>query len=261
MVIVEEPILIHQSIESSIVLVTLNRPQKRNALNIPLLHAFCALFEKLREDSSLRVIILQGTGPIFCAGLDLLEASQREHEKESSSLLAKVLPLIYQMPQITIAAVHGAAFGGGAGLACAFDYAIAAEGTLFGFPEVMRGLVAAQVNALLRRQLNERHIRELLLFGESFGADKAREIGLINCVVSKEKLLQNAIQAAKKALKGAPGAIHQTKILIEALSTRSIEDDLDLAMDFHQAARQSAEAKEGISSFLEKRQPSWTQSN
>jgi len=255
----DQPLVLHQTIEPSITLITLNRPEKRNALNIPLLQALQSMLENLRLDHKQRVIIVNGAGPVFCAGLDLLEAIHLESENESSSLLAQVLSSIYQMPQITISAVHGAALAGGAGLACACDYVVAAKGTRFGFPEVRRGLVAAQVTALLRRQLGERQLRELILFGESIEADKAKEMGLINRVVSSEDLMSAAIEAAKIAQKGAPGAIHQTKILIEALSTRGIEDDLDIAMEFHHEARHSVEAVEGIKAFMEKREPNWNQ--
>lgn len=252
-----EPVLHYHLIEPSVALLTLNRPEKRNALNIPVLEALNKTLEKIKSDINQRVIILNALGSVFCAGLDLEEASRVETEKESAALLAKLFSSIAQMPQIMICVVQGAALAGGAGLACAFDYVIAAQGARFGFPEVRRGLVAAQVTAILRRQLKERQLRELLLFGESIDAQEALKIGLINCIVPEEELMSKALGMARLALKGAPGAIQKTKTLIDALSLRSMEDDLEIALEFHHAARHSPEAKEGMCAFLEKRKPLW----
>jgi methylglutaconyl-CoA hydratase len=256
-----ESLLLHQVIEPSVTLLTLNRPEKRNALNIPLLQALNTALEDIKLDKNQRVVILSASGSVFCAGLDLSEASQIETEKESATLLAHVFSSIAQMPQIMICAVQGAALAGGAGLACVFDYVLAVQEARFGFPEVRRGLVAAQVTAILRRQLKERQIRELLLFGESISSEEALKIGLINRVVGKEELLARALEIAKLAMQGAPGAIQQTKTLIDALSLRSMEDDLEITMEFHHAARHSDEAQEGMHAFLEKRKPSWDRSN
>ena len=254
----DQPLILQQAIEPGVALLTLNRPDKRNALNIPLLKALSSVLENIRKDTSQRVIIVNGAGPVFCSGLDLQEAGQIENEKESASLIGHVLTLIYHLPQVTIAAIHGAALAGGAGLACAFDFIVAAEGTRIGFPEVRRGLVAAQVTTLLRRQLNERQLRELLLIGEVFDAGKALEMGLINRLVASHKLMEEAKKIAREALKGAPGAIKETKRLIEELSPRSLTADLAIAMNFHHAARLSKEAHEGIQAFLEKRDPAWS---
>ena len=254
----DQSLILQQTIETSVILLTLNRADKRNALNIPLLKLLSTILETLRKDANLRVVIINGEGPVFCAGMDLEEAGQPEHEKESAALIGHVLTQLYHLPQVTIAAVHGAALAGGAGLACACDFILAADGTRFGFPEVRRGLVAAQVAALLRRQLNERQLRELLLVGEISDARKALELGLINRIVASPFLLTDAKKIAKEVLKGAPGAIRETKRLIEELSPKSLSEDLAIAMNFHHAARLSKEAQEGIQAFLEKRDPAWT---
>lgn len=252
------PLILKQQLEPSISLLTLNRPEKRNALNIPLLEALVSELESLR--STQRAIIINGAGPVFCSGLDLSESTQLVKEETSANLLAKLYTTIYEMPSLTIGAVHGAALGGGIGLACACDYVFAAPNTRFGFPEVQRGLVPAQVAGILRRQVSQRKMRELLLFGDNIEADEALRIGLINQIVAPEDLLNAAVKIAKQGLKGAPQAIHRTKVLMEALSIRGIEDDLDIAMDFHHKARHSGEAREGIQAFLEKRKPAWDNS-
>lgn len=254
----DQPLILQQAIEPSITLLTFNRPDKRNALNINLLKTFSTILENLRKDSDQRAIILNGSGPVFCAGLDLNEAGQLDYEKESAALIGHVLSTLYHMPQVTIAAVHGAALAGGAGMACACDFVIAADGTRFGFPEVRRGLVAAQVSTLLRRQMNEKQLRELLLLGEIVNETKALELNLINRIVTSHNLLNEAKKIAREALKGAPGAIKETKRLIEELSPRSLAEDLAIAMKFHHAARISKEAQEGIKAFLEKRDPVWS---
>lgn len=248
-------LIIQELIDPSIALLTLNRPEKRNALHIPLLEALVAELKNI--PSNQRVVILKGAGPVFCAGLDLAEAGFHEKEEVSAFLLGELFSTICQMPSLTIAAVHGAAFGGGCGLACAFDYVIAAQGTLFGFPEVRRGLVPALVAGVLRQQITQRQMKQLFLFGENVTAEEALHMGFINRIVPKEDLLKASINRAFLGLKGAPQAVSQTKMLLESLSTRGIEKDLDIAMKVHHRARNSEEAKEGILSFLEKRNPSW----
>lgn len=252
-----EPSLMIEKIQNSILHLTLNRPEKRNALNIPLLTDLTNKLEKLIVNQEMRVLILDAAGPTFCAGLDLAEASHPETEKESSELLAKVFTLLPSLPQFTICVVHGAALAGGAGLACAFDYVLAAEHSQFGFPEVRRGLVAAQAGVLLRRRISEGAVRELLLLGDNISAERARDIGLINRIAPQQNLLKIAYQIAETALHGAPGAIKKTKALIEALSARSMEDEFEGALEFHRQGRLSEEAMEGMKAFLEKRQPIW----
>jgi methylglutaconyl-CoA hydratase len=252
-----DSLILLKKIEPGISLVTLNRAEKCNALNISLLSALVSTLEQLKSDPEQRVLLINGAGKAFCSGLDLLEASEIKNSEKSAEMMAQALSLIYTMPQITISVVHGAALAGGMGIACACDYVLAADSTNFGFPEVHRGLVPAQILTLLMRQLSERHVRELLLFGEIVQSEKALKIGLINQIVPEADLLSAAISLAKKALKGAPGAITATKRLIEKISSHSLNDDLAEALKIHLSARISPEAKEGLAAFLEKRKPSW----
>ncbi len=173
-------------------------------------------------------------------------------------MVAKTLLALSQTRLITIAQVHGAATAGGAGLMSTCDFVIAAERTKIGYPETRRGLVAGLVMTFLRRQLRERHIRELLFTGELITAERAREIGLVNRVVAPDEL-ENATQEVVRAvLQNAPGALASTKRLIEELWSSRVQQDLDRALQYHMEARESTGAKEGIAAFLEKRAPNWT---
>jgi methylglutaconyl-CoA hydratase len=173
-------------------------------------------------------------------------------------MVAKTLLTISQTRLVTIAQVHGAAIAGGAGLMSACDLVVAAEGTKIGYPEVKRGLVAGFVMTFLRRQLHERDIRELLLTGELITAERAREIGLVNLVVAAGELENETQKLVDAVLQNAPGALASSKQLLEQLWSSSVKEDLDRALSHHMEARESAEAKEGIAAFLEKRAPHWS---
>jgi methylglutaconyl-CoA hydratase len=159
---------------------------------------------------------------------------------------------------ITIAAVHGAAVAGGAGLMSACDFVVAAEGTKIGYPEGLRGLVAGLVMTFLRRQVREREIRELLFSGELIDAQRASEVGLVNRVVPENEVMNEAQKFAGSVLQGAPNALSQTKRLIEDLWSSSVKEDIEVALKYHMQARESAEAREGIAAFNEKTPPKWT---
>ncbi len=241
-----------------ITVLTLNRPERRNALTIELLTELTDALDRAAADSQKRVLILRGAGKAFCAGLDLNETTIAERAHRSAEMVAKTLLAISQTRLITIVQVHGAALAGGAGLMSACDFVVAAEGTRIGYPETRRGLVAALVLTFLRRQLRERDIRELLFTAELIEAGRAREIGLINRVVPPNELENETQKFVDAVLQGAPGALASTKKLIEALWSSSVKEDIERALQHHMEARESAEAKEGIAAFLEKRSPNWT---
>lgn len=239
-------------------LVTLNRPERRNALTIELLTELTAAMDTAAADSSQRILILRGAGKVFCAGLDLQETTEMEKAHRSAEMVARTLLALSQTRLITIAQVHGAAVAGGAGLMSACDFVVTAEGTKIGYPETKRGLVAGLVMTFLRRQLRERDIRELLFTGDLISAEKAREIGLVNRVVPPNELENETQKIVDAVLQNAPVALANTKRLIEELWSSSVKDDVESALRHHMAARESAEAKEGIAAFLEKRAPNWT---
>jgi methylglutaconyl-CoA hydratase len=251
------PVVLIEKETPLITVLTLNRPERRNALTIELLSELNAAIKIASDQPDERVIILRGAGAAFCTGLDLKEAADQTKAHATAEMVANTLIAVSQTRLITIAAVHGAAVAGGAGIMTACDFVVAAQGTKIGYPEARRGLVAGLVMTFLRRQVGERNMRELLLGSELIDADRAREIGLVNRVVAQADLMNEAQKFAQSVLQGAPGALAQTKRLIEELWSSSVKEDVDLALKYHMQARESEEAREGITAFNEKRKPKW----
>src|SRR5215472_11707425 len=243
-----------------ITVVTLNRPERRNALTIELLAELCSAVNAASEQPGQRVLILRGAGAAFCTGLDLKEAADTTKAHATAEMVANTLIAISQTRLITIAAIHGAAVAGGAGIMSACDFVVAAERTKIGYPEVRRGLVAGLVMTFLRRQVSERNLRELLFSGELIDAARAKEIGLVNRLVASDDVMSEAEKFATSVLQGAPDALAQTKRLVEELWWHSVKEDVDLALKYHMQARKSDEAREGIAAFNEKRKPNWVKS-
>jgi len=240
--------VINYTEKNGVVRIELNRPEKRNALNVQLLEELSAAVEKAAKA---RVVVFSGAGKVFCSGMDLEET----HYQKLPLMISEVFQLIYKLPCITIAAVQGAALAGGAGLMGACDIVIAETNTKFGFPEVKRGLVPAQVMTFLSRQIGQRNLRELVLLGEMIDAPTAKEYGLINQITSDldaevEKIIQNALEAA-------PHAVMQTKALIDSSYPTRLEEDLAHAVNLFQHLCSTKETQEGMSAFKEKRKPQW----
>ncbi len=251
------PVVLIEKKSPQITVVTLNRSERRNSLTIELLNELIAAIRVASDEPRERVLVLRGAGAAFCTGLDLKEAADLKKAQMTAELVAKTLITLAETRLVTIAAVHGAAVAGGAGIMSACDFVVAAEKTKIGYPEVRRGLVAGLVMTFLRRQVGERNMRELVLGGELIDAERAREIGLVNRVVAPDQLLYEAQRFADSVLQGAPNAVAETKRLIEELWSTSVKEDVDLALKHHMQARESAEAREGIAAFNEKRPPNW----
>lgn len=237
--------------------ISLNRSEKRNALNIALLEELCLALEELHQTQSVRVVILHGKGTVFCAGLDLEEAADPEKIEASSKLLIKALEMIYNSPLIIVAAVHGCVIAGGVGLMAVCDFVIAAERTRFGLPEVHRGLTPALVSAFLCRQIPNRVLQELAFLGELIDSERAKEVNLIHAIADEDHLMETAIHISESILKGAPHAICETKKLLNKFNPKELERNLALAEELHQKMRHSKEALEGAAAFREKRLPNW----
>ncbi len=252
------PTVLIEKQSSKVTIITLNRPDRRNALNQEMMNEFMAALKVASDEAEERVLILRGAGASFCAGLDLKAASP-QNAQATAEMVAQTLLALSQTRLITIAAVHGAAVAGGAGIMSACDYVVAAERTKIGYPEVRRGLAPALVLTFLRRQVRERAIRELLFSGEIIDAARAREIGLVNRVVPAADVMKEAQKFADAVVLGAPGALVQTKRLIEELWSSPVQKDIDLALKYHMHARESVEAREGIAAFNEKRLPKWAE--
>jgi methylglutaconyl-CoA hydratase len=246
-----------QIMEDPIVLVTINRPQKRNALSIVLLGEIAHVFNEIQKHEAHRIIIINANGDVFSSGLDLYEAADPSLIEKGAMAVAALLTAIYTTPLVTIAAVQGDAIAGGAGIMAACDLAVVSKEAKVGFPETRRGIVAAQVATILGRQITMHHLRELLLTGELISSQRAYEMGLVNRVVPKDEVLNESKALAKQILKGAPQAIRATKQLIHSLDHADFGEDLKTALNVHRSARHTQEAREGIAAFLERRPPSW----
>src|SRR5881275_601054 len=251
------PVVLVEKQTPQIRAIVLNRPERRNALTLELLNELNAAIKVASEQPQERVLILRGAGAAFCTGLDLKEAADQKTAHITAEMVAKALITLAETRLVTIAAVHGAAVAGGAGIMSACDFVVAAEKTKIGYPEVRRGLVAGLVMTFLRRQVGERNMRELLFSGELIDAARAKEIGLVNRVVAPEDVMNEGKKFAASVLQGAPGALAQTKRLVEELWWHSVKGDVDLALKYHMHARESDEAREGIAAFNEKRNPNW----
>jgi methylglutaconyl-CoA hydratase len=251
------PVLLVEKLTPQVTVVTLNRPERRNSLTIELLSNLISAINAASDQPNERVLILRGSGAAFCTGLDLKEAADQTKAHATADMVAKALVTLAETRVVTIAAVHGAAVAGGAGIMSACDFVVAAKKTKIGYPEVRRGLVAGLVMTFLRRQVGERNLRELVLGGELIDADRAKEIGLVNRVVEPDEVMNEAMKFADSVLQGAPNAIGETKSLIEALWSSSVKEDVDRALKHHMQARESNEAREGIAAFNEKRKPNW----
>ncbi len=248
-----------QTPEKGIAVITLNRPEKRNALNVDMMGQLCEILDRLQGQTDARVAILKGTGPAFCSGLDLSEATDPDKVEQSASLLARTLRTVWNCRLVTIAAVHGAAMAGGGGVASACDIVIAAAGTRWGFPEVRRGLVPALIAAVMGRHMGQHDLRELLLIGETEDTERIRQMGLVNHVVQPDELMPKAFDLARKCLLGAPATQAKAKQLFDQMYGVSMEEQLGLAMAAHVEVRSSPEAREGVRAFLEKRKPEWVE--
>jgi methylglutaconyl-CoA hydratase len=251
------PVVLVEKQSAHTTVVTLNRPERRNALTIELMSELVAAIEAAGADPEQRIVILKGAGQAFCTGMDLNEVAQPEKAHQSAEMVAKTLITLSETRLMTIASVHGAAVAGGTGLMSACDFVVAAQRTKIGYPEVRRGLVPGMIMTFLRRQLRERDLRELLFGGELFEAERAYEIGLVNRVVPREELENETQKVLAMILQGAPGALTNTKRLLEKLWPTTVRQDIETALSFHMAARESTEATEGVAAFFEKRPPRW----
>jgi methylglutaconyl-CoA hydratase len=240
---------------------TINRPDKRNALSRALIAALADAFRRAADDPAARCVILTGNGPAFCAGMDLDElrgtlGADADKVWDDAANLSALYDFIYTLPKPTIAAVNGAAVAGGAGLVSVCDLAVAVPDAKFGYPEVRRGLVAAMVMPHLLRHVGERAARYLLLTGELIDATEALRLGFINTVVDAQYLTAGVDALAKSLAEGGPRALAMTKELLRRSSKQS--------MSVEELARGSAEprltdeCRDGLAAFFEKKPVPWS---
>lgn len=259
----EKPVLLDIT-EAGLAVITLNRPHVHNAFNPPVIEALSEAFHDLRAEDGVRCVILVGAGESFSAGADIewmRFAGDYTHDDNlrDAKALAHMLHLFRNLPQPTIALVHGAAIGGGAGLVAAADIAIADRTAVFAFSEVRLGIVPGVVSPYVVQAIGTRQARRYFLTGERFGAEEAQRIGLVHAVVDDRQGLSEMSESLANAIfAGAPGAIAAAKELIEIVWCEPIEAPLINETAKRIADRRaSAEGKEGLKAFLEKRKPKW----
>jgi methylglutaconyl-CoA hydratase len=242
--------------------VTINRPDRRNALSRDLIVALTDAVRRAGDDPAVRAVVLTGAGTVFCAGMDLAELAATVEQSpdpaglwEDAHRLALLYDLIYTLPKPSIAAVNGAAVAGGAGLVSVCDLAVSVPEARFGYPEVRRGLVAALVMPHLLRHVGERAARYLLLTGELFDAAEAVRVGLVNRIVPAGELLAEAHRWAAALAEGGPDALAQTKALLHRFSAHAVS--LDEITQASAAPRLTEECRQGLQAFFAKRAAPW----
>jgi len=250
-------------IQAGVARVILDRPEVRNAFDDALIRELQSSFELLGKDASVRVVVLAGNGPAFCAGADLnwmkrMAGYGYAENLADAQALATMLATLDRLPQPTIARVHGPAFAGGTGLVAACDIAVGTREAKFCFSEAKLGLSPATISPYVIRAIGERMARRYFLTAEVFGAEEAHRIGLLSALVATASLDSEVDSLVKHLLAGGPEAHVKIKDLIRAVSRRPIDDALsaDTAKRIAEI-RVSPEGREGIASFLEKRKASW----
>ncbi|HYU99415.1 MAG TPA: enoyl-CoA hydratase-related protein [Pyrinomonadaceae bacterium] len=243
--------------EASVGRITLNRPEKRNALNDELIEALKNSIVTAASAESTRVILISGAGKDFCSGADLSalrkisQASVAENQADARSLMELFL-LIRQAPVPIVAAVRGKALAGGCGLASACDIVLASANAQFGYPEVKVGFVPAMVMAILRRNVSEKRAFELITRGEQISAAEAKQFGLVNQVFQDEDF-ESAVTAYVNGFeKMSKSAIALTKTLLYQMDGMSLGDALQTGVDVNVIARMTEDCQEGIAKFLKR---------
>ena len=241
----------------------LNRPEKRNAFNIEMLEELITAYDLLIEDPAIRIIVLRGRGSVFCAGADLqwmksaLQESLEFNFRESMRL-SDCFHRIYSCPKVTMCVVQGAAIGGANGLVAACDIAIALPDAKFSLSEVRIGLVPACIAPFILKRVGEFRARYLMLTGTRIQGDEAREYGLVNEVFAEDELEEKTDRLIKRLIAAGPEALRQCKELIfNIVNEQTYEESRPYTARMIAEIRKSDEAQEGMSAFLEKREPSW----
>ena len=245
----------------SIATITLNRPDKRNAISYELIDDLIAAL-KQAASSSAQMVILTGAGKAFCSGMDLDNLKQltgRTHEQNvvDSETMASLFRALYDFPKPTIAAVNGAAIAGGTGLATLCDFTLAVPEAKFGYTEVRIGFVPGIVSSYLIANIGEKRARDLLLTGRLFDAEEAHRLGLVTEIVTPEQLMPRALHLAAQLMENSPASLRTTKALLSSYTKEQLDRQLKSAIKENAGIRQTADFKEGITSFLEKRKPKW----
>jgi methylglutaconyl-CoA hydratase len=253
-------------------LITLNRPEKRNAISPEMIQELEAVLDQA-ESGPCRAAIITGAGKAFCTGMDLavlrsMAASSVENAVPAASgaqealvedarLIAHFFRRLYTFPKPLVAAVNGPALAGGCGIATLCDFTLASPNARFGYTEVRVGFMPALVAVFLIRQIGEKRARDLLLSGRILDAEEARQAGLVNEVIGEAGLLDRARELTRELAEFSPTSLTCTKRLINELSRAELERQLEISILASAQIRSTADFREGLSAFLEKRKPRW----
>lgn len=241
---------------------TLNRPDKRNSISSRMLSELQSALEEI-ENGHTRVAIITGAGKAFCAGMDLemlsaIATQSAAENMEDSRRMAKMFRRVWSFSKPLIAAVNGAALAGGCGLATLCDFTLAAPEAKFGYTEVKIGFLPAIVSVFLTRQIGDKHARDLLLTGRLVDAPEALKLGLISEIVPRERLMDRARELAEVLIAASPVSLTRAKRLLTSAAAASVDQDLERAILENARIRCTADFREGLASFLEKRKPVWS---
>jgi methylglutaconyl-CoA hydratase len=248
--------------ENALAVITLNRPDKRNAISYELIEELLGAFDEVAKSPAL-VLLLTGAGKAFCSGMDLenlksLIGRSPEQSLKDTQTMARLFRTLYEFPKPTIAAVNGAAIAGGTGLATLCDFTLAVPDAKFGYTEVRIGFVPAIVSTFLLRQVGEKIGRDLLLTGRLFDAREAQRIGMVTEVVPPENLMSRARELAAQVMENSPASLRHTKRLLSDAARAELDGQINAAVRENAAIRETADFREGVTSFLEKRKPKWS---
>jgi methylglutaconyl-CoA hydratase len=237
--------------------ITLNRPDKRNAITSEMMSALREALQRASHDTAIRLLLIRGAGKDFCAGLDLSEVLNSAESEEAALASARRLGDLYiamrRHPKPIVAAVQGRALGGGAGIATASDLIVATESAQFGYPEVKLGFVPAIVTTMLRRAVNERHAMELALTGEPLSAPRAHAVGLINCVFPDAEFDARVERYIAALAEKSATAMNLSKALLYQTDGLSFEASIEAGVQANVEARRTDDFKRGVERFLKRK--------
>lgn len=255
----ERPPRVLYRAEDRLAILTLNRPDKRNALDAATIAELKDAFARAEADNAVRVVLLRGEGPDFCAGADLAQLEKIAagtgplENLDDADALGELLLTMRRLRKPIIAAVHGHAFAGGAGLASAADLVVASESARFGYPEVHLGFVPAMVMALLRRACGEKVAFELVARGDRIGAEEGMRLGLVNRICPASTFEENVREYALELASRSPSALTLIKRLFYGIDGAPIEEAVARGAEINVLARMTGDTREGVRRFLESR--------
>ena len=248
--------------DGAVATITLNRPDKRNAITTQMIDELQAALTEV-DKSAAQVTILTGAGKAFCAGMDLeglraISTQSAEENLAETRRMAGMFRRLWAFPKPLIAAVNGAAIAGGCGFATLCDFTLAVPEASFGYTEVRIGFLPAIVSVFLRRQVGDKVVRDLLLTGRVVTTEEAFRLGLVTEIVTAANLLGRARQLADALLANSPSSLLRTKYLLRRYEESYVDRELEWAIAENAASRTTADFREGLTAFLEKRKPTWS---